>query len=140
MGKILAIDFGLVRIGLAYSDKKLKIALPYKTILAKKDNLKETVDIVVKEIEFLKDVEEVIIGLPLLLTGKESPMCEHVRKFAQKLKEKISCTIILRDERFTTSQAEKALKETSMSRKNRVQRTDQLAAAIILQGYLDSLH
>jgi putative Holliday junction resolvase len=138
MSKILAIDFGLARIGLAYSDKKLKIALPYKTILAKKDNLKETVELVVKEIEILKDVEEIVIGLPLLLTGKESPMCEPVRKFAQKLQEKVLAKIILLDERLTSSQAEKSLKEISHSRKERTKHTDQLAAAILLQNYLDS--
>lgn len=133
MGRILAIDFGLKRIGLARSDPMKIIASPFKTIAAAK-TLEETVDLILKE---LSDIELIIVGLPLLLSGKDSDMTTAARKFAALLEEKSGLPLILWDERLTSKQIEKVLIEGGVKRKDRTQHTDNLSATLILQNYLN---
>lgn len=137
MNRIAALDFGEVRIGLALSDERQKIALPKKTILAKK-NLEETAALVAKELQAFGPIESIILGLPLHMSGKESPMSQRVRLFAKILEEKFGFHLILRDERLTSAQGERFLDEASASRKSREKLLDGIAACILLQNYLDS--
>jgi putative Holliday junction resolvase len=83
--RIAALDFGEVRIGLAVSDERQKIALPRTTLSAKR-NLEETAAIVAKELQGLGPLDAVILGLPLFMNGKESPMSQKVRQFAAILR------------------------------------------------------
>ncbi|NGX51698.1 MAG: putative pre-16S rRNA nuclease [Chlamydiae bacterium] len=133
MGRVLGIDFGQKRIGLARSDASQIISLPFKTIQAAK-SLELTVDLIIKELE---DVESIVVGLPLLFSGKDSKTTEIVRKFAAILETKSTLPITLWDERLTTSQVERVLKEDKMSRKKRSKHLDVLSATLILQSYLD---
>jgi len=84
-------------------------------------------------------IEQVIIGLPLDMRGKDSPMTEEVRKFADYLGKALQLPIVLWDERLTSAQAERQLRDAGMKRKQRAEFNDTLAAALILQSYLDSL-
>lgn len=134
MGRVLGIDFGMKRIGLARSDPMKIIASPLKTITAGK-NLEETVDLVTKELE---GVELIILGLPLLLSGKDSDTTKMVREFATLLETKSGLPLILWDERLTSKQVEKLMIEGNVSRKKRAAHVDTMSATLILQNYLDT--
>ncbi|MDJ0652280.1 MAG: Holliday junction resolvase RuvX [Simkaniaceae bacterium] len=130
---MLGIDFGMKRIGLARSDPMKMIASPLKIIFAGK-SLEETADLILKELE---DVETIILGLPLLLSGKDSETTLAVRKFAKILEKKSGLPLILWDERLTSKQVEKLLIEGQVSRKKRSSHVDTMSATLILQNYLD---
>lgn len=134
MGRVLGIDFGMKRIGLARSDPMKIIASPLKTIHAGK-TLGDTADLVVKE---LAEVELIILGLPLLLSGKDSDTTKRVREFATLLEEKSGLPLILWDERLTSKQVEKLMIEGNVSRKKRSAHVDTMSATLILQNYLDT--
>ncbi|NGX39702.1 MAG: putative pre-16S rRNA nuclease [Chlamydiae bacterium] len=137
MGRLLGIDYGEARIGLALSDPNGIIASPIKAIPAKK-GLKETAQAIYAELSTLEPIEKIVIGLPLLLSGKESPSSTKVRELAKYLEEIANLPIVLWDERLTTAQVERTLKEANMSRKKRVRYIDAMAAGAILQNYLDA--
>ena len=84
-------------------------------------------------------IDAIVVGLPLDMRGKDSPMTEEVRKFADYLKAALQLPIVLWDERLTSAQAERQLQDAGLKRKERAQFNDTLAAALILQSYLDSL-
>jgi len=133
MGRVLGIDFGMKRIGLARSDPMKMIASPLKTIFAGK-TLEATADLILKELE---DVETIVLGLPLLLSGKDSETTTTVRKFSEILEKKSGLPLILWDERLTSKQVEKLMIEGQVSRKNRSSHVDTMSATLILQNYLD---
>lgn len=135
MARILGIDYGRARIGLALSDPKKIIASSLPTIKTKK-TIEESVESLLKEVN-LNEVEAIVIGLPLLLSGKESEMSLEVKKFAACLEEKSHLPVILWDERLTSKQVEKLLIEGGVKRKKRAQLADQMSALLILQSYLD---
>ncbi|MCB1109677.1 MAG: Holliday junction resolvase RuvX [Chlamydiia bacterium] len=135
MGRVLGIDFGMKRIGIARSDPMKMIASPLKTIVAGK-TLEETADLVVKE---CNDVETIVLGLPLLLSGEDSDTTTRVREFAAILEKKSGLPLILWDERLTSKQIEKLMIEDNVSRKKRTQHLDTLSATLILQNYLDGV-
>lgn len=133
MGRVLGVDFGMKRIGLSRSDPRKIIASPLKTVLAGK-TLEATAELIVKECD---GVETIVLGLPLLLSGKDSETTTTVRKFALILEEKSGLPLILWDERLTSKQVEKLLIEGNVSRKKRTQHVDTMSATLILQNYLD---
>lgn len=137
MGRILSIDYGKKRIGIALSDPMKIVASPLKTIHAGKND-KETLALIVQEIESY-DLETIIIGLPLLLSGKESETSLLVRKLVATLEEKITTPIILWDERLTSKQVERVMMEGNVKRKKRTEHVDTLSATLILQSYMDTL-
>ena len=137
MSRILAIDFGLKRIGLAISDELKLIAVPYKAIPNDENALSEIIKIINVE-----DVNEIIIGLPLNLDGREGDIARKVRQFGEELKKHLkNITIKFFDERFTSKMAEKKFiekkKKIPLGDKNKKE-IDKLAAAYLLQNYLDS--
>lgn len=136
-GRIVAIDFGDVRIGLAVSDTSHFLASPHKTVEARK-TAKETAQMLLVEFSTFEPIEKIVLGLPLLMSGKESPGSQKVRELAKELEALTEAPIVLWDERLTTSQVERTLKEAEMSRKKRSKHLDTMAAAAILQSYLDS--
>jgi putative Holliday junction resolvase len=137
--RILAVDYGKKRIGLAITDNTKIIAYPLKVILAQ-DSLKKTASFLRENIsEYIKEIDLIIIGLPLLMSGKESEMSKEIKEFASLLKEITDIEIIFIDERLTSSQVEKDLKDTfKLNRKKRAQKSDTMAACIILKQYLDN--
>lgn len=137
MGRILGVDFGTVRIGLALSDPSKILASPMTTLQAKKKG-EATAQILLDAIAN-RDVELIVIGLPLLLSGKDSETTTTVRKFAALLETLTNIPIILWDERLTSKQVERTLIDGNMRREKRITLMDTLCASLILQSYLDSI-
>jgi len=132
--RILAIDYGTKRVGLALSDECGIIAQPLGFLPAEPaskllERLKETVA--------EKNVGEIVVGLPRNMNGTYGPAAEKTREFVAALQQVVAVPIHTWDERLTTVQAHRALIETGMRRQARKERVDQTAAAILLQSYLD---
>lgn len=136
MGKIIGIDYGTVRMGVAISDGTRSLARILTTLLVEK-KLDLTADKLIKLIEN-ESIEEIVIGLPLRMNGKKGAMADEVEQFAEILKGKTHSSIIFWDERLTTVQAERTLREANMSRKKRSAVIDSLTAVVLLQSYLDN--
>ncbi|HRW58183.1 MAG TPA: Holliday junction resolvase RuvX [Chlamydiales bacterium] len=137
MGRILAIDYGKARIGLAITDENQIMALPLKVIKALPSHL-HTIEAILNEVSsYLPTITTIIIGLPLHLDGRESDMSQTVRQFASLFEQKTDIPIHLIDERLTSKVAERSLMEIKQNRKKRSQSIDAVAASIFLQNYLD---
>ena len=136
MKRIAGIDYGEARIGLAISDPSRILASPLKAI-ATKPSLKETATLILQELGDYEPFDTIVIGLPLLMNGKESPGSQKVRALGKLFEEISDKTIVLWDERLTTAQVERVLKEAEMSRKKRARYVDAMAAGAILQSFLD---
>lgn len=135
MTRILGIDVGEARIGLAISDELGMLAHPLETVNAREaDHIKRIADIVGQN-----KVSLVVIGLPRNMNGTYGPAAEKVKAFAAKLQESTGgCQVKFWDERLTTVAAQKALHEGGKNVKQSRSVIDQVAAQLILQGYLDS--
>ena len=134
MTRILGIDVGEARIGLALSDELGMLAHPLETVHVKEGNpLKRVAEVVARE-----KIETVVIGLPRNMNGTYGPAAEKAREFAAKLQKLSPCMVKYWDERLTTVAAQKQLHETGKNVKNSRAVIDQVAAVLILQGYLDS--
>ena len=140
--RIVGIDYGMARIGLSVSDESKIIAKPIITLKAER----KSEDTVQKLFDFLKkheeehgyQIQEIVIGLPLLMSGKKGLLADEVGHFIALLKQTTTIPIVTWDERLTSVQAERSLREGNMSRKKRTAHVDKVAAVIILQNYLDS--
>lgn len=134
--RIIGLDFGLKRIGLAISDPMQTYAIPLVTIVRTKS---EETDIqnILHAIKDKDNIEMFVIGLPLYLSGEESPIALAVRKFAKKLEEILQKPVAFMDERLTSKQADGLLRELEMKRKNRDKVVDIVSASLILQSFLD---
>lgn len=138
MSRILALDYGTKRIGVAISDPLLltAYALPF---------LENNASLINKILELIqeKEINKIIIGNPLKLNGQQSQKNQEVTQFKNKLestlktKELSDMEIMLWDERFSTVSAEKHLISMNVRREKRKTQIDSLAAVFILQGYLD---
>lgn len=138
MGRVLAIDYGRARIGVAYSDERKIIATPFQVFIRKK-KIEETYKEILNKTSHLLPFDLIVIGLPLLLNGKEGEMALEAKAFGQGLSAFASIPCLFWDERLSSSQVERMLKEDSLSRKERASLSDTLSATIVLQNYLDSL-
>lgn len=139
--RIIGIDFGLKRIGIAISDESKMLASPYKTIGTGK-KMEETVRLLLKELEADcaergYSIQEFVVGMPLMMSGSSGFMADEVRHFIDLLQKSGGHHVETWDERLTSVQAERSLMEGSMSRKKRSKVVDTVAAVIILQNYLD---
>ena len=132
--RILGIDLGKARIGVAVSDELGMLAHPVETIPASGEALKRIAQIV-KE----KDAERVIVGLPRHMNGSVGIGATEALAFAEKLRGQVSCEVITWDERLTTTAANRVLRASGRKTRDSRAFVDQVAAQMILQGYLDSL-
>ena len=130
--RILGIDLGERRIGIAISSPEGRLAVPLR-ILDSRDALSDA--LAIKEIAQAEDVERLVLGHPLSMDGKVGPQARKVGEFAQTLRDVTGLPVDLRDERLSTAQARRSVKKTRGARKP----VDDVAAAVILQGYLDGL-
>jgi putative Holliday junction resolvase len=132
MSRIMAVDLGTVRTGVAVSDELGMLAQPWKTLPGGEAAL----EAVVSAVGELKPVR-VLVGLPRNMDGSYGPAAEGARAFADQLKSRLPCPVDLWDERLTTVSAQRALRESG--RKARDQRgvVDQVAAQFLLQSWLD---
>ena len=134
--RIVGLDFGMRRIGIAISDPMRSFATPLEKFERTK-NLENDIQTLVKSLSQRGEIEIFIVGLPLHLDGKESEMSKHAREFAKRLEEATGIPCELIDERMTSRAAEGLLMELSMSRKSRAKAVDSVSASLILQTYLD---
>lgn len=134
--RILALDHGTRRVGVAVSDELKMIATPLEYIAPEPfaDFLAR-----LKQILAEKEVELILIGLPRNMDGSYGPAVQNVREFIAALREAITTPIKTLDERLTTVQANRSLLQANVRRDQRKEKVDKTAAAILLQSYLDSL-
>ncbi len=135
MGRIIGIDFGMARIGLSRSDESKILASPFATIKAQKKS-EDTIALILAEIKDFT-CSLFVIGLPLQLSGNDSPMSEMAKAFGEKLKELSGIEIAYLDERLTSKQVERSMIDSGVNRKKRAKNVDTLSATLILQSYLD---
>ena len=132
--KVLGIDLGEARIGLALSDDLGMLAHPLETIAVKQtDPIKRIQEVVTRD-----KITRIILGLPRNMDGTYGPAAEKTRVFAEKLKAAVPCEVQLWDERLTSVAAQRALHESGRNVKQSRPVIDQVAAQLILQGWLDS--
>lgn len=138
MPRILGIDFGERRIGIAISDPSATIAQPL-TVLTRRAGKRPPVQAIADLIE-QHDAHHVVIGLPLTLAGDESDWTREVRAFGNKLALRAGTGVSFADERMSSVAAERAVRSLGLKRSEREQkeRIDAAAAMLILQSYLDS--
>lgn len=139
--RLIGIDFGMVRLGIAYSDEQQIIANSMMVLIAEKRS-EDTALKLLRQLEehahkHAYQIEGIVIGLPLLMSGKKGLLADEVTHFVDLLKQHSSIPIITWDERLTSVQADRSLREGSFTRKKRAQKVDAVAAIIILQSYLD---
>ena len=132
MNPILAIDFGRVRIGVAVSDELQLLAHPLETIAANERSLARVAEIVRE-----RNVDHVVVGIPRQLSGKIGAAATETLRFAEKLRAILPCPVVAWDERLTTVAAHRALREAGKKTRAMRDYIDQVAAQMILQGYLD---
>jgi putative Holliday junction resolvase len=132
MNPILGVDFGRARIGLAISDELRLLAHPLETITFG-DDAAARIAKVVRE----KKIEQVVVGMPRLMSGQVGVAADEVLRFVEKLRAVLACEVVTWDERLTTVAAHRAMRDAG--KKTRATRgfIDQVAAQMILQGYLD---
>ena len=134
-GRVMALDVGGRRIGVALSDTTRVLASPLTTLRA------EPRDRVLGEIAALvqrHEVVEVVVGLPLTLSGEVGPQAHLIQLFVERLKGVLTAPIHMFDERLTTVAAERMMLDLGLKPEQRKARIDEVAASIILQDFLDS--
>ncbi|OGY41673.1 MAG: hypothetical protein A2Y67_03925 [Candidatus Buchananbacteria bacterium RBG_13_39_9] len=129
MDKLLAIDYGEKKIGLAIGDSETKIASPFRILV----NNKELMD-KLKEICQKEEIDKIVIGLPVGLKGTNTAQTKSVLNFIEKVKKVLGLEVIEQDEKFSSMYAQKLLKETKAKHLD-----DDVAAMIILQSHLDEV-
>ena len=129
--RLLALDVGERRIGLAVSDPLETIAQPLGTIPRNAASI-ETIARIVRE----KEVGEIVVGLPVNMNGTFGPMADEVNEFAREIADVIDIPLVFIDERLTTAEAEKLMISADVSRHKRKGTIDSVAAAIILEKRL----
>jgi putative holliday junction resolvase len=135
MGRILGIDYGSVRIGLAVCDPDRRIASPLTTYQRRDE---EGDAAYFKKVVEDEQITLIVVGLPVHLSGQEGEKAKEAREFGQWLGKATNLPIFFWDERFTTVEAEGHLLSAGLTRKRRRDRRDRVAAQILLQTYLDA--
>lgn len=133
--RILGLDYGAKRVGVAISDELGLTAQGIATIAVRsRKQLLGEVEIIVRS----RGVETIVIGYPLRLDNSEGIQCEKVKAFARSLSASLAVPVVLHDETLTTKEAEEILHSSGMRWKRRKEAVDKLAACLILQSYLDA--
>jgi putative holliday junction resolvase len=137
VARVLAVDYGVRRVGIALSDPTATIAQPL-TVLIRRAGKRAPVQAVANLVAE-HGVQHVVVGLPLTLAGDESEWTKEVRSFGEKLAERAGVGVTFADERLTSVAAERAVRSLGLKRSEREQkeRVDAAAAVLILQAYLD---
>lgn len=132
--RVLGIDPGERRVGVALSDPVGIIASPLMVIDLRAEDLFETIQSLCET----HDVGRIVVGLPIGLSGEEGPAATKARRLAAEVAAATGLSVDLHDERFTSVTAEDALVEGGVKRRDRREIRDKVAAAVMLQAYLDS--
>lgn len=137
--RIIGLDYGTKTVGVAVSDELLITAQPYETIERKSANkLRQTLARIESIIaEF--GIEKIILGYPKNMNNTLGARAADTEAFKEALERRTGLEVVLWDERLTTVEAERVLIDSGIRRENRKQYIDKLAAAVILQNYLDAM-
>lgn len=134
LGRVLGLDLGDARIGVAVSDDDRRLAVPVGTIhTGAPADLKAMAGLVTEHA-----ATAVVVGLPLSLSGKRGPAAVKAEAFAEALRSTLGIPVELQDERLSTVEAERTLREAGVSGKRRRRQVDEVAATVILQAWLDA--
>jgi putative Holliday junction resolvase len=132
-GRVLGLDLGDARIGAAISDPERRLAVPLGTIATgAPQDLKAIRNLVAEH-----DVTEVVVGHPISMSGARGSRAQQAEEFASALRSFLGIPVELHDERLSTVEADRALREAGASGRERRRAVDRSAAAIILQAWLD---
>jgi putative Holliday junction resolvase len=132
-GRVLGLDLGQARIGVAISDDRRRLAVPLGTIRTGAPADVKAVAAMVAE----NAITQVVVGLPVALSGQEREAADHARAFADALRALLPVPVSLQDERLSTVQAERSLAAAGVKGRARRDVIDQHAATVILQAWLD---
>ena len=134
-GPVLGIDLGDARIGIAISDPDRRVAVPLGTVHVGQPpgELRAIADLVRAH-----GIRAIVVGLPLLLSGTEGARAGHARAFAETLGQVVEVPVVLHDERLSTVEAERSLRDAGARGASKRRAVDRSAATVILQSYLDS--
>jgi putative Holliday junction resolvase len=133
-GRVLGLDLGDARIGVAISDGARRMAVPLGTIRTGAPADVRAIADLIRE----HGVTLVVVGHPLLLSGEAGERAHHAQRFAAAIGEALDVPVQLQDERLSTVEAERALRETGASGRGRRRTIDRSAATVILQAWLDT--
>ena len=133
----LGLDIGDKRIGVALSDPEGILASPF-TIINREDD-RTAIETIV-EIVGQQRVKQIVVGLPRSMNGSLGRQADKVQAFTEKLCSYTEAPVVFRDERLTTVSAKRLMQAVNVKKTRRKARDDAIAAALILQGYLDELH
>ncbi len=132
--RVLGLDVGSKRIGIAISDPLGITAQGLETLHRRNKRLDfEALAKLVRD----RGVVEIVVGFPLRMSGEEGIQAEKMQRFAEELRERVGLPVHLWDERLTSAEANRLLRETEMSIKRRGQVVDQMAAVLILQSWME---
>jgi len=132
MNRAMGIDYGSVRICTAVSDELRMLAHPLETIPAGKDAIHRIVALANE-----KQVDAIVVGVPKNMSGESGAAAEHANEFIAKLRSRVTCKVVAWDERLTTVAANRALQDAGKKTRETRGYVDQVAAQMILQGFLD---
>jgi putative Holliday junction resolvase len=135
MGKVLGIDYGRRRVGVAAGDSDIGLSTPRETLTVRdvRDAVTQVAGLCARE-----EPGVIVVGLPLNMDGSAGPMAAEVRDFMAQLRERTGLKVVEWDERLSSAEAERVLLAGDVSREGRRRVRDKLAAAVILQAFLDS--
>ena len=136
--RILGLDYGTKTVGVAVSDPLLLTAQELETITRERANALRHTLVRIKDLCEEYQVSSIVLGYPKNMDDSEGFRCEETIKFKELLEKRVDIPIILYDERLTTVYADEILEESGVAKKDRKKYIDQIAAAIILQDYLDN--
>ena len=137
-GRIVGLDCGTKTVGVAISDPLLLTAQELETITRDRASKLRHTLVRIKELCDEYQVSTIVLGYPLNMDDSEGFRCEDTIKFKELLEKRVDIPIVLIDERLTTMYADEILEESGVDKKDRKKFIDQIAAAIILQDYLDN--
>lgn len=136
LNRILAIDYGDKKVGLALSDPMKIIAKPYKTIM---NNSKESLLNDINQVIQLKDVNEIVVGLPKTLKNTYSEQTYKVKDFIDYITKSLDINVVVVDERLSSIEAKRSLINQGIKTGHNKKEIDKTAAAIFLQSYLNQI-
>ncbi|MBU1027316.1 MAG: Holliday junction resolvase RuvX [Candidatus Margulisbacteria bacterium] len=135
--RVVGIDFGQKRIGVAISDPLCITAQPV-TVIAKAETFSEDIEALKQTMSQYDGIEEIVVGLPKTMKGEIGISAQKVQEFVEALRQGLDIKILTYDERLTTAAVEKTLISAGLSRQKRKKVIDKSAATFLLQSYLDT--
>jgi putative Holliday junction resolvase len=133
-GRVLGLDLGEVRIGVAISDDERRLAVPFGTVLAGAPQDLKAISALVRD----HAITLVVVGHPLSMSGRAGPKARQVEELAGALRSFLDVPVVLQDERLSTVEAERNLRAAGVRGRDRRRSVDRSAAAVILQSWLDA--